>query len=39
MALTDSATERDVAPASAPPPRRSLLGRLSLGHVVMILAG
>lgn len=39
MALTDSATERNVAPASAPPPRRSLLGRLSLGHVVMILAG
>ena len=39
MAVTEPATERDIAPASVSPPRRSLLSRLSLGHVVMILAG
>ena len=39
MALTEPVTERDVASPSLPPRRRSLLSRLSLGHVVMILAG
>ncbi len=39
MALTEPTTERTRPPASVPAPQRSLLGRLSLGHVVMILAG
>ncbi|MGI9648011.1 MAG: SAF domain-containing protein [Acidimicrobiia bacterium] len=39
MALTDSATRRTETEAPPPAPGRSLLSRLSIGHLVMILAG
>ncbi len=39
MALTEPATVRKEIPTSAAPTRRSLVSRLSIGHVVMILAG
>jgi len=40
MALTESVTRRTTGEATpGPPPGRSLISRLSIGHVVMILAG
>lgn len=39
MALTESATRRADAEGPAPPSRRSLISRMSIGHIVMILAG
>lgn len=39
MALTESAVQSSAPPHHPPHPRRSLMSRLSLGHVVMILAG
>ncbi len=39
MALTEPATAREEASASPISERRSLVSRLSIGHVVMILAG
>ena len=39
MALTEPATVRGETPVPAGSSRRSLLSRLSIGHVVMILAG
>lgn len=39
MALTESVTRRADAEGPAPPSRRSLISRMSIGHVVMILAG
>ncbi|NNC92073.1 MAG: hypothetical protein HKN80_06240 [Acidimicrobiia bacterium] len=39
MPLTEPATVRDEMTAVLDPPRRSLITRLSIGHVVMILAG
>lgn len=39
MALTESVTRRTDREAPPPLPRRSIISRLSFGHVVMILAG
>ena len=39
MALTEPATMRQEPPPPDAPARRSLMSRLSIGHIVMILAG
>ena len=39
MALTEPVTAREELPVSVAPAGRSLISRLSIGHVVMILAG
>ena len=39
MALTEPVTAREELPVSVAPGGRSLISRLSIGHVVMILAG